>query len=487
MCKDEVVKSIDFTGSKQSFLGSFGIVDINKAIKTIQNRAGVKTVNIEKVNDNAKNGLLYATREGIPLQGVDKDTESKAKYLIVPIGYRDKYTGYDLCASFLKGSFAWEGVYISTIGNLLERAIRNFNKRMESEDNSNNKLIGIFNKIKNANGFGIEEILKNNYENIVAKRVDFNLDKETTEDTDNNKNKDFESLKDIISKVVSMEKSDVGEIIKNKVLYDEIYDRLLIKENWRASSKNRLEIYLKSLVEIIAREQRSNDSTVGCGYVLTEDKEKCVFNTGLIDEYNNDIYLLDLTNKQSTFLKKDILIVTSKAVLIMQGFNKEDIKEMPGTVKLYKDKSDLIFNGTLDDFDLVDNNRLYHIVEERRSRFPIEYKNTPPDVLSDKVKNAIRNAIRISERDYRYIIPMYNLKYDSIQYLIPFYLNKSIDESPDLVIVVGRNNGFYCVCTILTTDIAYDNARLLCRLDGSWLKVGNNTKHTSMDTDVDTN
>ena len=115
--------------------------------------------------------------------------------------------------------------------------------------------------------------------------------------------------------------------------------------------------------------------------------------------------------------------------------------------------------------------RLNHIIGERRIRFPTEYCETPSDILCEKVKAAIGKALRISERDYKYIVPMYNLKMHKIQYLMPLYLNKSIEDSPELVIVVGESNGFYIVYTILTTDDAYDNARLLCRPDSTWLKL----------------
>ncbi len=65
---------------------------------------------------------------------------------------------------------------------------------------------------------------------------------------------------------------------------------------------------------------------------------------------------------------------------------------------------------------------------------------------------------------------MYNIKNDNIQYLIPLYINNSIIDEPELVLVVAKLNGFFEVMTILVPDDAYDNARLLSMQGNSWLK-----------------
>ena len=139
-------------------------------------------------------------------------------------------------------------------------------------------------------------------------------------------------------------------------------------------------------------------------------------------------------------------------------------------------------SSLIDEFDLEDDYRLNHIINERRDRFPEEYANVPSDIICDKIKSAIHKAIKISSRDYKYIVPMYNLKTNKIQYLMPLHLDRSIDEAPELTIVIGERNGFWCVYTILNTDDAYDNARLLCRPDNTWLSANKDIDKSKCDT-----
>ena len=74
---------------------------------------------------------------------------------------------------------------------------------------------------------------------------------------------------------------------------------------------------------------------------------------------------------------------------------------------------------------------------------------------------------------------MYNLKRNRIQYLMPLYFDSSYEEAPELAIVIGRDSGFWCVYTILEVDTAYDNARLIAKPDGTWLKAIKETKYSS--------
>jgi hypothetical protein len=482
------IDGVKYIGSKESLLGSFGIVETEKAIKSIQFRTDVSIVDIDYINKAAQEGLLYLSDKGIGIEGTSKEDEKNARYMVVPIGYACKFTGNPLCASFMKGGFTWEGIFVGTLDNLIKRVMNNYQERFggitDEDSNTIEQYKGNF-KIK---GFGLKEVLDNNKKEVVTDISSamsdemmnkLNSFKETL--TAENNEETGKSGIDKVANNIQEDTIDANTLDeectlpkffeKRRTIYDEIYDRLLIKENWKASSKNRLSFYLKSLAEKIKYEQTKTESLVGNGYVLSNDRTKCMFNTGLIDIYNNDIYLVDLDNKEDDFYRKEVVMTGSKATLINYGFNKEDIMNMPKPARFYENKSDLVFSGSIAEFDLEDNHRLNHIIQERRSRFPEQYQEMSCDVLCEKVKSAVSKAVRLSERDYKYIVPMYNLKMNKIQYLIPLHLSASIEESPELVIVVGENNGFYCVYTILTTDDAYDNARLLCRPDSAWLKV----------------
>ena len=43
-------------------------------------------------------------------------------------------------------------------------------------------------------------------------------------------------------------------------------------------------------------------------------------------------------------------------------------------------------------------------------------------------------------------------------------------DKPELALTIQREDGFYAVRTCLTLDMAYNNARLICRPETSWIK-----------------
>ena len=252
----------------------------------------------------------------------------------------------------------------------------------------------------------------------------------------------------------------------NKVC-TEIYDRLLLKEHWKSNKYgvNRLLKY----IEIITRKVQHNiENMIEDGYVLNSTEDCIVINTGLLDNFMSDIYIcFDISGD----LFHNPSVVDNKAHLIKKGFSRDKIKVMPSLVKFYEKASDLVFIADIDDFDIDDSNRLDHIINERRERFPESYKDIPSNVICNKLRTSIEQAIKISQRDYKYIVPMYNINSDSIQFLIPLHLDNSIEEIPELVLVVSEYQGFYTVKTILRLSDAYDNARIISRPGNSWLQL----------------
>ena len=284
--------------------------------------------------------------------------------------------------------------------------------------------------------------------------------------------------------IVLGESAEYEVYIKNDILED-LYERLLIKEKWKRNNKSKLGFYLKALCFFIWREQKECDSTHGNGYTFSLDKKYCVINTGLMDKYGNYIYILDHTPSIPNFYDKVISIVNNKADLINFKFKINDAKYLPSPVQFFKDKRELIFDAEYDDFDLDDTAHLYHIIQERIGRFPKKYQRETPLNLCEKLKSSIRQAIMISKTDYKYIVPKYDFERQKIQFLIPLYLDNNLDESPELVLVIGKqDNGIWNIFTVLNSEDAYDDARLISRVNDTWLnnnKKGENKneKHTN--------
>lgn len=255
-------------------------------------------------------------------------------------------------------------------------------------------------------------------------------------------------------------------------LSNDIYSRLLIKEEWKYDNYNRVLFYLKGILILVDESRKKMHTNLrGNGYLLNNNKSKEIVNTGLIDKYGNYIYIIDHTPYVQEFENKELSLLHNKASLLNWGFELKELRRLPSPVKVVNDVSAYIFNGIIEDFDLDDEHHLKHIVDERRYRFPSKYKHTPSEILSDKVKSAVEQAVMISKTDYKYIVPKYDFSRHKIQFLIPLHLDSTITDKPELVIVISNINGIWNVNTVLETDSAYDDARLICKPSNSWLRL----------------
>jgi hypothetical protein len=218
-------------------------------------------------------------------------------------------------------------------------------------------------------------------------------------------------------------------------------------------------------------DQLGKTNSRGNGYLFSKNREVCLVNTNLLDEYGNFIYLIDHTPDLPDFYDKDVQLLNGRGDLLALGFDSEEIKRLPEPVQIVKNKEKLIFNGKIEDFDFNDIQHMNHILNERRYRFPTKYRNESNMYLLEKIKYAIERAIKISISDYKYIIPKYDFTRRKIQFLIPLYFADTIEGRPDLVIVADeKEKGQWQVCTVLYVEDAYDSARLICKPSDTWLK-----------------
>lgn len=268
--------------------------------------------------------------------------------------------------------------------------------------------------------------------------------------------------------------AEIGEDVSDKELelksefVTELYNKLMDKENWAKDNGKWLLEYIKGLVICIDnyRKLRKKDNN---GYVLSDGGKKMLFNTGLIDTYGNFIYVIDHTaSTRTNFEKRVLTIVKSKSSLLDEGFTLDKIKVMPKRFKFVSDNRDLVFNSTMDEFDLIDTEHLNHIINERRSRFPEKYANESCKNLADKIKISIEQAIEMQEVNYKYIVPMYNLATQEIEFLIPMHLDTTYGQKPELCIIVAKKNGLWKIFTIISSDLAYSNARLISKVHTTW-------------------
>ena len=126
----------------------------------------------------------------------------------------------------------------------------------------------------------------------------------------------------------------------------------------------------------------------------------------------------------------------------------------------FQNPVDLIYDKSkrlIPDFD--------HITEDRENRFPSSFKSLTKPQQIEKIKATINTALVRVDRNYKTAIPQY---YNgSIQLLLPLCLDDI--EKADVALVVAKEGEVYRANTILSLDLAYNNARLLARPDREWL------------------
>lgn len=195
-------------------------------------------------------------------------------------------------------------------------------------------------------------------------------------------------------------------------------------EDWGPSNRI-LKNYLSfSFSRAVFLTERDGDQTAPSNLPLVFDDDRCLFNTGLYTRRYETIYGLFEPNtkpdaRQRWFLK---------------GFFKE---------------SDHILGD-----------------EENLTRIPASLMGEGNSLLLRRAfEGAVVEAARRAAANYTLAVPQF---YGGrIQLLLPLCLT---GDKPELALTIQREDGFYAARTCLTLDMAYNNARLICRPETSWIK-----------------
>lgn len=194
--------------------------------------------------------------------------------------------------------------------------------------------------------------------------------------------------------------------------------------------------------------------------VFSNDDNKACFNTGLQTPTEKDIYATFYRNKKvSQYDRPDWTLYN-----FADSYSKkvQDFSSLPEVATYIENSSDLVFDLS---YELEINTE--HIVKERDYRLPDILKGNKNIAMAsiEGSKSFLKEKIR---RNYKIAIPhWYN---DKIQLLLP--LNLTSDDKADLALVAdkdSRQRKIYRIKTVLTMDMAYINARLICRPDREWL------------------
>lgn len=192
---------------------------------------------------------------------------------------------------------------------------------------------------------------------------------------------------------------------------------------------------------------------------FSPDGQKAIFNTGLQSKSEKDIYATFFLNKEweARNLPKWTLFTFADSY----SEKLAPFHPLPGVASYIQDAKDLVF-----DFNYEVDVNIEHIVEHNQERLPESIRGNRTLALS-AIEGSTKFLKQKVLRNYKVAIPHW---YDGrIQLLLP--LNLTSDTEADLALVADRddNRQIYRIRTALTMDMAYVNARLICRPDREWL------------------
>jgi len=224
-------------------------------------------------------------------------------------------------------------------------------------------------------------------------------------------------------------------------------------EDWEyhnTPSKNAhpvLHNYVKYTYKKVAEERKIS---------LSGDSQHACFNTGLVTPNQESIFASFESNRQS-----------DRQHWYFKGWFRKGSRELnrfdllPEMAHYFDDPSCLVFDLRK---DLREN--IAHIIEDNRDRFPDPFKTMDTHALQTFLKGAIDNAKQRVMRTYKAAIPQYYNGH--VQLLLPLCLSKP--GIADLALVIERHAQFYRATTCLTLDMAYNNARQICKPERDWLQ-----------------
>lgn len=228
---------------------------------------------------------------------------------------------------------------------------------------------------------------------------------------------------------------------------------------------------LKSYVEhIFTRLTKENN---GIKLLRDDNKKYALFNLGLLNIYFKPIYIIVETKEENGKpYFANPFILKRRTILADIGFtiNGKPIseKQLPEPAQFYDNINEIIFKPEPEFYD-PDDDKLKHIIEERKNRFPDVYQSRATTELAVILDTAIKCSYELSKRNYKLVVPQYRPQEDKIQYLMPIYLGATFNKLPDFALVLDHDSGYYKPETILDLDDAYQNARLIAKPDNFWL------------------
>lgn len=264
-----------------------------------------------------------------------------------------------------------------------------------------------------------------------------------------------------------------------------------------------LQSYLQHVFDKLVTEYADPTSKNYRKIVFSQDKKYALFNTGLLDQYARDIYLVGEVyhmRPNHIFHLSGPKIAPGIVDLARQyQFDPKSLQPFPGVVEFFHNLNEIIFDADVE-IDLSPE-KMEHIIGDgaKRGRFPEKYielyRKGDFSSIASTLETAIHNAKKIAKRNYKYVVPQYRSakggEPSKIQFLMPIYLDRQYGQKPDFALVLNEekvgSSRFYIPETVLELAWAYNNARVICKPEDTWLNPAMiETAPHSLDEDEDT-
>ena len=236
-------------------------------------------------------------------------------------------------------------------------------------------------------------------------------------------------------------------------------------EKWSYAGKTDFGIlrnYIYFTFDKLWREREEAEESEKQQIIYMDDEVAC-FNTGLFDKGWQPIYFFceknPIADKQPWkfigFYNSYTIMYCKISTAAVSGLRRANY---------FSDPSALIFNINL---DIVPqwNHILYD--EDNFKRIPEQLRANGQDFCRTLIDGAIHSVKLRIEANYKTIVPQ--LFGGKIQLLAPLCLNNPDTADLALVLSLSEDKTVYYGHTCLTTEMAYNNARLIARPESYWL------------------
>jgi hypothetical protein len=192
---------------------------------------------------------------------------------------------------------------------------------------------------------------------------------------------------------------------------------------------------------------------------LSPDATKACINTGLQTPEGKDIF--------ATFYKNANAVERSQPAWTLFGYfdaysdKVRDFEPLPDIATYVDDPGELVFDHRLElEVDYK------HILGDNKERLPAVLQGNPA-LARNAVEGAIRQLKERLKRNYKLAVPHWYS--ERVQLLLP--LSITDDNAADVALVAEKDSmrKKYMVRTVLTMDMAYLDARIICAPDRDWL------------------